>query len=96
MPGEFRVAQQHRRDDGGVDPGAEPHRVGDEHQVLQEQVRLDLGAHRPDGPERQFDVLVEEPALHPFLDAGRAVEVAVVDDRGPAPLRLGQEVHQRR
>ncbi len=58
---ELRVPEQDRRRERGVDPRSQPHGVGGEHQVLQQQVGLDLRAHRPEGAERQLDVLVQEP-----------------------------------
>ncbi len=76
-----------------MDPGAQPHRFGHQEDVLDQQVGLELGAHRPDGAERQLDVLVEEAVLDPFLGAGRPVEVAIVDDVRPCARRLGQQVH---
>ena len=91
---ELRVAEQHRRGQRGVDPGAETHRVRGEHQVLQQQVGLDLGPHRPQRAERQLEVLVEEAGLDPLLHPGGPVEVPVVDDRRAGAFGLGEEVHQ--
>ena len=78
---------------GGVDPAAQSHRVGRQEQVLQQEVGLDLRAQRPDGAERYLQILVEKALLDPALDAGRAIEIAVVDNGRPGAVGLRQDVH---
>ena len=92
--GEVGVAQQVGRADGGVDPAAQAHRLKGQHQVLEQQVGLDLGAHRTEGPERDLQVLVEKPAADPAPDAGGLIEVPVVDEHRAVAVGLGEHIHQ--
>ncbi|MFJ5974895.1 hypothetical protein [Streptomyces sp. NPDC093060] len=38
--------------------------------------------------------MFQEAVPHPLAHPGGSVEVAVVDERGPGPVRLGEQVHQ--
>ena len=77
-----------------MDPGAQPHGVGGQEEVLQEKIGLDLRPQRADYAEGDRQALGEKAALDPAFDAGQAVEVPVVADRWPRRVGLGQKVHQ--
>ena len=70
------------------------HRLEGQYQVLEQQIGLDLGPHRTEDPEGDFQVLVEKSALLPAPDAGREVEVAIVDEQRPESVGFGEDVHQ--
>ena len=54
-----------RREDRAVDPAAEPHRLAEQHEVLEVEERLVVGAHRVCEPERCLAVLVQRSRCAP-------------------------------
>jgi hypothetical protein len=65
-----------------------------QHQVLQQKLGLDLGAHGAEHAERHRNVFVQKAAADPFAHARIQIEIAVVAKRRPMAVRLGQQIHQ--